>query len=798
MKGLIRYIGCILAVLVSFNIASATEIENGGIVKGIIKTSDNKPAPGVPVQLQGTKKYAISDDQGEFIIRNVNPGTYTIEVALTGYQTTTQSVIVEKDKTSNVSLQLTLSERNLSEVEVVAARNKFAKTASDYVAKLPLKNIENPQVYTSISAELMKEQVVSNYDDALKNTAGLAQLWTSTGRGTDGAGYFSLRGFAVQPTLVNGLPGLTNGNIDVANIDRIEVVKGPSGTLFGSSVISYGGLINTVTKQPYDGFGGEVSYTGGSFGLNRVTADFNTPLDKNNKVLFRVNAAYHNQNSWQDAGFRKSTYLAPSLTYKATDRLTLSLNAEFFKNEQTNPAMLFFDRRHKLRTTNIDELGYNPKLSYTSNDLSIKTPTTRIQAQALYKINDQWTSQTVVSRSTANTLGYYSYLTESATRILSYAPGMTSFDRYITHQDATTNTTDIQQNFIGDFNIGKFRNRVVVGLDYFARNGISGNTGYVANGYVTPVSDSTNNSRQHADMLLANSPITNSNLLQETYSAYISDVFNILPNLSAMASVRVDHFKNGGETASKEDKYSQTAVSPKFGLVYQPVQGVLSIFANYMNGFSNVAPIVLPNGSVQTFKPEQANQMEAGVKVNALNGKLTGSLSYYDIKVKNTVLAGATINDYTQGAKRYSKGIEGEIVANPIEGLNIVAGYAYNDSKLTKGGADYENRRPEEAGPANLANLWASYRISHGALKGFGVGFGGNYASENKILNRLTTGVFTLPSYTVFNGSIFYNTKKFGITAKLNNIGNKYYYTGWSTIEAQMPRSFSAMVSYKF
>src|SRR5690606_22820571 len=128
---------------------------------------------------------------------------------------------------------------------------------SEFVAKMPLKNLENPQVYNTVSSKLMEEQVVTNFDDALRNVPGIERLWESTGRGGDGAAYYALRGFEAQATMVNGLPGLTNGSLDPANIERIEVIKGPSGTLYGSSLISYGGLINTVTKQPYQYFGGQ-------------------------------------------------------------------------------------------------------------------------------------------------------------------------------------------------------------------------------------------------------------------------------------------------------------------------------------------------------------------------------------------------------------------------------------------------------------------------------------------------------------------------------------------------------------
>ena len=116
----------------------------------------------------------------------------------------------------------------LREVTVEGTReNKYKKESSTTVSKMPLKDIENPQVYNSIPAILLKEQVVTNFNDALKNATGVTRLWESTGRNGDGAEYYSMRGFSVQPSMVNGLPALTNTTIDPINIDNIEVIKGP-------------------------------------------------------------------------------------------------------------------------------------------------------------------------------------------------------------------------------------------------------------------------------------------------------------------------------------------------------------------------------------------------------------------------------------------------------------------------------------------------------------------------------------------------------------------------------------------
>ncbi len=787
---------CLLAGVPNFN-----DEDNLGNIKGTLTTNDGRPAAYVTVTLGVGGKKAITDEAGTFILRNVRPGNYMLEVSLIGHETVRREVLVESGKTVVLSIVLSVSGTELSTVVVSGGRAKYANTGSDYVAKMPLKNMENPQAYSAVSSELIREQVITNYDDALKNAPGISKLWSSTGRDGDGAGYYSLRGFAVQPTLVNGLAGLTNGGLDVANVERIEVIKGPSGTLFGGTLISYGGLINTVTKKPYETFGGEVSYTAGTYGLNRFTADVNTPLDKEKKFLLRVNGAYHDESSFQDAGFRKVRFIAPSLSYKATDRLSFLLNAEFMSTESTNPTMIFFDRGAPLLAKNLTELGYDYRRSYTSNNLSIKTPTSTLQAQMVYRLSDQWTSQTVLSRSSAKSQGYYSYLYE----VSQYMPGYPNipgvFGRYISNQNGTTSTTDIQQNFIGDLRIGGLRNRIIAGLDYFSRNSISNSTGYAANGTITMAGDDTGIlTKEHVDSTLQSLPADKSNLLQEVYSAYASDVLNLTPQLSVMASLRVDHFKNGGLTSTADSRYEQTALSPKFGLVYQPVLNRVSLFANYMNGFTNSAPRRQNDGSMKTLKPEQANQWEAGVKVNTVGGRVTATFSYYDIRVSNIVMeVPGQMGFYMQGGKQYSKGLEADISANPVAGLNLVAGYSYNDSKVTTTDAkDYLDRRPEGAGPRHQANVWASYKLVAGSLKGFGIGFGGNYGGENMILNRATTGVFTLPAYTVLNGSLFYQSDLVGVSLKLDNVTNKIYYKGWSTIEPQMPRRFSASFTFKF
>jgi len=805
----------LLTIVLLFTVYLNCFSQENSTIQGHITDADQKPLSGVNVLIAQLNTGTQSNEQGDFSIENLSAGNYTLTISYLGFKTQTKQVSVQNDGVLTLG-NIVLYEGNeiLNEVVINGERqNKFSRKKTAYVAKLPLKDIENTQVYSTVTNELLESQVVTNFEDALNNAVGIEKLWTSTGRGGDGAGYYSLRGFSVQPQLVNGLPGLTNGTINSANIERIEVIKGPSATLFGNAVSSYGGLINVVTKKPYAGTGGELSYTAGSYGFNQVTGDFNTALDKEENLYFRLNTSYASQQSFQDAGFRKSFFVAPSLSYKVNNKLSFSFYGEITQAEQTNPMFLFLNRSAPTEASNLDELGYNNKLSFTSNDLTLENPSQNYRLEMDYKLSDTWQSQTLLSKSSTSTKGYYSYLFDFG--IL----GDDTFTRYISKQNANTETSDIQQNFIGDFKVANLRNRVVIGADYFTATQTSNNTGYAFYGNITPEGGSNGDnpftpeveedayplSSSGVDAALESQAIGNNKSKYHIYSLYASDVLDITNNFSAMVGLRLDHFDNEGDISSAEDDYNQTTLSPKFGLLYQPIKDRLSVFTNYQNGFTNVAPQLVGNPedgpqTLQTFDPEQANQFEVGLKTNLFNNRLDATISYYNIQVTDRVITDPSSPfNKIQGGEVESKGFEIEVNANPVNGLNIRAGFSNNESTTTKSdNPEILNRRPLEAGPETLYNFWANYEVQQGSLKGFGLGLGFNGASERFAINYESTGEFILPSYTIANASVFYQANKYRITLKLNNAFNKEYYKGWTTISPQTPRAVLANVSYKF
>ena len=156
----------------------------------------------------------------------------------------------------------------------------------------------------------------------------------------NGQNYLILRGFADPGFIRNGLTSPQYTDVDPANLERIEVLKGPSGTLFGSAQISYGGLVNRVTKKPLDGSFANVSYTSGSYNLSRFTADVNTPLNKDSSALFRINVASHHEGSFQDYGITQNYFVAPVFTYRINKRLDLLVEGEYYTRKATSTPIL--------------------------------------------------------------------------------------------------------------------------------------------------------------------------------------------------------------------------------------------------------------------------------------------------------------------------------------------------------------------------------------------------------------------------------------------------------------------------
>ena len=390
------------------------------------------------------------------------------------------------------------------------------------------------------------------------------------------------------------------------------------------------------------------------------------------------------------------------------------------------------------------------------------------------------------------------------------AAGHDYLARMVWKPGGSVSNIEIQQNFISDYTFGNsMRNRAVIGLDYSNYNSDIVYKRFYKSLLGLPFPDVFDMVPSHGNVpaygdfnaekvneaYAKNASATlpyqyNNNI----YSAFINDVFNINEYIILNAGLRLDHFERTDKYG--QQGYNQTKLAPKFGLVVSLIKDQLSFFANYQNGFQNKNGI---SSDGKAFIPEESNQWEAGIKYDLFNKKITGSVSYYDITVKNIVRG--DVNDplfNIQDGNQRSKGIEAEILANPVQGLSMMFGYGYNDSKFERAAQDVQGRRPQASGPKNSFNFWTNYTFTNTLLKGFGLGVSVNYAGESNSISLAPDGDFIVPSYLLLGSHFTYDTKRYRLGIKINNLTNEKYWMGWTNIIPQMPRQFVASIGLKF
>ncbi|WP_185216505.1 TonB-dependent siderophore receptor [Sphingobacterium mizutaii] len=789
-----------------------------GLIQGEVYTIDGKPLSYASIRLKDTRYNTAVDETGHFTL-NAPAGKYVLQVTYANYTVEEVAVTVESGQTAQVD-RITVQSNSTQLREVIVSdiqRNKYARKETQDIARMPLANLENPQAYSVITKELIMETSATDYVSAL---AQVPAAVVSNGVNDSGNGIL-LRGFTTYNSgmVRNGLPVNTRAVSEIFNLEKVEVLKGPSATLFGAQVTSYGGVVNNVTKKPFESFRGEVSYTTGSFGMNRLTADVNAPLNKDRTALGRFNVMGMTNDGFQNEGKSKAFGFATSLLFKAGAKTTVRLDADLYNS--TKPLVAYLRNTNKLTMSNMKEWDLPYDRSLTSNDIATNRTNINIGAELEHQISENWTSRTSYLYNNAGDKG-------SVFMVPMIVDDNRIERRYRIFDDYSLNFSVIQQNFNGSYKVGSVENKVLLGLDAtFYTNKNLYMVPFFAIYDTVSVKDQVWKPLTRSEVDLSRGDRSFGDGIDDSKynvsSAYLSNVTNISDRFFVMLSARVNRFQQGTiksyspgqpeikdengkveqratpETYTETEGYTQVNVSPKIGLVYQPIKDKVSIFANYMNSFTNIAAsrgIANINddpekADIIKWKPEQANQIEAGAKFELMDGLINATVSYYNIKVTNRLME-VTTGVNIQDGEQKSEGFEVDLIANPVRGWNIIAGYGFNENKYVKSEEGVLGKTPAWT-PKHVANLWTSYKFLDNGVKGLGFGAGFNYV--DKVLMNIADD-FYIPSYAVVNGTVFYDQPKYRVGVKLNNIANIKYWDMYG--KPQRPFEFLANLSFKF
>lgn len=617
----------------------------------------------------------------------------------------------------------------------------------------PIRDI--PQSIQVIPREVLEDQGTIRVRDALQNTSGS----TSAGYYQGFSEYISLRGFDAN-VFQDGIRSYQNygGFIETADIERIEVLKGPASVLFGDA--PPGGLVNLVSKQPlaqpFYSFEGTV----GSFSTYRGAVDLSGPLNDSKSLLYRFNAFYENAGSFRDFVNSERLFIAPKFKFALSPQTTLTVNGNWLEETRTadDGTVAIGNRPANLpRERFLGEPFQNVEINVTNFSYLLD-----------HKFNDQWSVRNSFRAQFVNLARYYP-LRDS----LDEETGELSRLSYFSER--RDNAYSVQTNVVGNFSTGSIKHKLLFGFDY-TKNTEDGTFGdfepYPSINIFNPV---------YARLEYPKQPILNffRDDSLDKYGFYIQDQIELTPQLKLLAGGRFDIFeqsrseRNLGE-AKQEFSQSDSNFSPRLGIVYQPSQNI-SLYASYATSFEPSFS-TSRNGNSQPFKPETGRQFEVGVKAD-ITRNLSATLALYDLRKQNVTVDdpnSSDPNDSIQTGEQTSRGIEFDIAGEITPGWKVIASYGYIDAFVSKDTTGLEGRRRENI-PEHAASLWTTYELQKGSLQGLGFGLGLFFVGDR--FGDLDNS-YVLPSYVRTDAALYYKRDNWRAALNIRNLFDKTYFIG--------------------
>ncbi|MES2774614.1 MAG: TonB-dependent receptor [Bacteroidota bacterium] len=771
-----------------------------GSLSGTILTSDKKPAVAVNIGLKGTPFMQATKEDGSFFFEKIKDGSYIIIVSLTGLQTQETAIQVTAGKANRINFTLQENAAELDNVIVKAVRSPNLKAIT--VGKAPIAIMDLPQSVTTIGEGTIKEQQALRLSDVVKNVNGVYLADLRAGN----AEIFYARGYnlGANNMFKNGARVNTGAMPEVTSLEQVEFLKGSAAILYGN--VAPGGIVNMVTKQPKFRFGGEVAMRTGSFDLYKPSVDIYGPISS--KLAYRINGSYETSNSYRDVVSNERIYVNPSLLLQAGKRTEILVQADYLKHDYIPDFGL-----GSLDNTIIPNLPRNTFLGASWQYATNRQSTATIQIK--HKLTENWNLNSSVSYQYFNR-DYY-----AVERIQAAANG--DWTRPLSKTETIENYYNAQVNLVGKLNTGKIEHTILTGVD--ADKYIAGAVTFNQPTTYDKINILDPNKFVARTDIPAAAAIRKTTAPSNRFGAYVQDLVNLSSKFKLLVGLRwsfqealkIDtlNLLTNSHTKASSTKIDK-AFSPRFGFVYKPLP-TTSVFVSYANSFSVNTGTDVYGG---ILAPSIIDQYELGIKNDFFKGMLSANLTFYKIINNNLsqtaqfLADGVTPNSNTAlkalTGQTTSDGIELDVTAHPVKGLNVMAGYSYVYMRYTSTPdtkASFVTGEKLVINPSHTANASAFYTITNGKLKGIKMGAGVYYVGKRFGGYNNTKGqaqafdrMIPVTAFTTADLSVGYTYKAVSLLVKLSNLTNtfNYYVHENYSINPIAPRQFAATVAYKF
>jgi len=578
----------------------------------------------------------------------------------------------------------------------------YATTSSSVGTKTdtPLRDV--PQSIQVVPRSVITDRQITSLTEALQSVSNVTQTSTAGNR----AETFTTRGFATQGYAIDGImlnPTLSRPetSLDLANVERVEVLKGPASVLYGRG--DPGGLINVVTRKPTETLTGEASTQVGSFGFRRTEASVSGPLNSDGTLTARLTGAAQTDDGFVDERDpSKRQFLGGVLQWAPDEDTKVTLSVDH--THQNQP----FDRGLVVSPDN--EIHLPPERFLAEDWSKVDSRKTRTALSAEHQVND-W----LQLRGTVRYDNAYTHDTGIDPRDL-LADGRTLRRRYTDRIEDMENLS-AQFEAVSTFDTGFASHTLLTGVEYVksqmdfwsARANIASIDIYdPVYGAIMPV------------------PVLNNDFVQDvhTVSGYIQDQIELSPQWKMLAGLRYDHVEQDlvNYDGSRDPAISEGRLTGRFGLVYQPIEPV-SLYASYSTSFKPQAGMDISGAALA---PQEGWQVEAGAKVEFIPDALSATMSVFQITKSNV----ATSDPANPGAdyslltgEQRSRGAEIDVTGEILPGWQVIGSLGYVDAKITKD-ETFTVGNELVGVPHWSGSLWTTYEFQADRFDGLKLGVG--------------------------------------------------------------------------
>jgi len=671
--------------------------------------------------------------------------------------------------------------QQLGTIEVRAkGETGYSRETTTTGTRIPTSRKNVPQTIDVVPKEIIEDRGAETVNEALETAPGVTQ----------GAGFgntfdeFFLRGFQLENLRKNGLKQVRdNGFASLDNVERVEVLKGPSSILFGQ--LEPGGVVNIVTEKPRREFAHELKVGGGTFGSYEVSGDTTGPVTADGDLRYRLNASYKEGEWFPDFYEQERIFIAPSVAWTAPTDTEVLFEMEYLDDQRPfyrgqvaigdSPADLPPDRF----------LGEEWDQSDTENQ--------KYRLQITHPFGGGWQIRNATSYNRSDHF-------DLAAREDGLRNDNRTLDRILFSVDTLKQTFVNQSDLSGKFATGPVDHEFVFGTEYIYSRAENDNRGLRDPSFAVDIFNPVNSVPEPSvdDLNVFNDDTQ----VSHEVGVYANNLMSYGPfKLMLGGRFNYSDISPDHEGANPPPDAEDTSFDPRIGGIYRPIESQ-SLYASYSTSFNPVefTSFQLRGGGLP--EPTEGEQIEIGLKSDWLDERLNTSVAAFNITKTNTVSFGQDPNTgnffLEQIGEVRSRGIEAQAQGEVTSGLQISAAYSFLDTEVTEDDDPAIEGNELPGAPTHQGNIWAKYTVQQGALKGLSFG-SGVFARSDRPGDEENS--FELPGFVRVDAMASYTWRNLKFQANVENLFDREYFESGSDrfrITPGEPRNAWFSVTAKF